>query len=87
VPNGGNYDGTVGSLGAIEVAQTLHEQGIVLRHPLEVVIFQNEEGGLIGSRAWIGKLPPEELDHVSHSGKTIREGFASSAAIRIGSTK
>jgi len=75
VPNGGNYDGTVGSLGAIEVAQTLHEQGIVLRHPLEVVIFQNEEGGLIGSRAWIGKLPPEELDHVSHSGKTIREGI------------
>lgn len=75
VPNGGNYDGTVGSLGAIEVAQTLYEQGIALRHPLEVVIFQNEEGGLIGSRAWIGELPPEELDHVSHSGKTIREGI------------
>ncbi len=75
VPNGGNYDGTVGSLSAIEVAQTLREQGIALRHPLEVVIFQNEEGGLIGSRAWIGELPPEELDHVSHSGKTIREGI------------
>ncbi len=75
VPDGGNYDGTVGSLGAIEVAQTLHEQGLTLRHPLEVVIFQNEEGGLIGSRAWIGELPPEELDHVSHSGKTIREGI------------
>ncbi len=75
VPNGGNYDGTVGSLSAIEVAQTLHEQGIALRHPLEVVIFQNEEGGLIGSRAWIGELSPEELDHLSHSGKTIREGI------------
>lgn len=75
VPNGGNYDGTVGSLGAIEVAQTLHEQGVMLQHPLEVVIFQNEEGGLIGSRAWIGALPAEELEHISHSGKSIREGI------------
>ena len=51
VPDGGNYDGDVGSLGAIEVAQTLAEINITLRHPLEVLIFQNEEGGLIGSSA------------------------------------
>jgi N-carbamoyl-L-amino-acid hydrolase len=50
VPEGGNYDGVVGSMGAIEVAQTLTENNITTRHPLEVVIFQNEEGGLIGSR-------------------------------------
>src|SRR5688500_2160641 len=50
VPEGGNYDGVVGSMGAIEVAQTLAENGVNLQHPLEVVIFQNEEGGLIGSR-------------------------------------
>jgi N-carbamoyl-L-amino-acid hydrolase len=37
-------------MGAIEVAQTLTENNITTRHPLEVVIFQNEEGGLIGSR-------------------------------------
>src|SRR5437870_4750792 len=51
VPEGGNYDGDVGSLGAIEVAQTLAEKNIVTQHPLEVVIFQNEEGGLIGCRS------------------------------------
>src|SRR5207237_7343453 len=56
VPEGGNYDGDVGSLGAIEVAQTLAEKNIVTQHPLEVVIFQNEEGGLIGSRAMDGEL-------------------------------
>src|ERR1041385_7302406 len=39
VPEGGNYDGDVGSLGAIEVAQTLAENNISTRHPLEVVIF------------------------------------------------
>jgi len=76
VPEGGNYDGDVGSLGAIEVAQTLAENRIVTRHPLEVVIFQNEEGGLIGSRAMIGELTERELGLVSRSGKTIREGIA-----------
>jgi len=75
VPEGGNYDGVVGSLGAIEVAQTLAENNIRLRHPLEVVIFQNEEGGLIGSRAMDGELTERELDLVSRSGKTIREGI------------
>ncbi|HEY6229784.1 MAG TPA: M20/M25/M40 family metallo-hydrolase, partial [Pyrinomonadaceae bacterium] len=65
VPEGGNYDGDVGSLGAIEVAQTLAENNIYTEHPLEVVIFQNEEGGLIGSEAMIGVLGEKELDHVS----------------------
>ena len=75
VPEGGNYDGVVGSLGAIEVAQTLAENKLTTRHPLEVVIFQNEEGGLIGSRAMDGELTERELDLVSRSGKTIREGI------------
>jgi N-carbamoyl-L-amino-acid hydrolase len=75
VPEGGNYDGNVGSLGAIEVAQILDENRISTRHPLEVIIFQNEEGGLIGSRAIDGELTEKELDLVSRSGKTIREGI------------
>ena len=75
VPEGGNYDGVVGSMGAIEVAQTLAENNVTTRHPLEVVIFQNEEGGLIGSRAMDGELTEKELDLVSRSGKTIREGI------------
>src|SRR5687768_378578 len=75
VPEGGNYDGVVGSMGAIEVAQTLAENNLTTRHPLEVVIFQNEEGGLIGSRAMDGELTERELDLVSRSGKTIREGI------------
>src|SRR5204862_3090732 len=45
------------------------------RHPLEIVVFKNEEGGLIGSEAMIGVLTEKELDHVSSSGKTIREGI------------
>ncbi len=75
VPNGGNYDGPLGSLGAIEVAQTLAENKITTRHPLEVIVFQNEEGGKTGSRALIGEVTAKELDRVTHSGKTIREGI------------
>jgi beta-ureidopropionase / N-carbamoyl-L-amino-acid hydrolase len=75
VPEGGSYDGNVGSLAAIEVAQSLGEQGIMTRHPLEVVVWQNEEGGLYGSRAVSGQLTPEELQNVSRSGKTIADGI------------
>src|SRR5262249_7836609 len=56
VPEGGNYDGDVGSMAAIEVAQTLAEHSVVTRHPLEVVIWQNEEGGLYGSRLVSGQV-------------------------------
>jgi N-carbamoyl-L-amino-acid hydrolase len=76
VPEGGNYDGDVGSTAAIEVAQTLAEHGIVTRHPIEVVVWQNEEGGLYGSRAVSGQLTPAELKTVSNSGKTVEQGIA-----------
>jgi beta-ureidopropionase / N-carbamoyl-L-amino-acid hydrolase len=74
VPEGGNYDGDVGSLSAIEIAQVLNENKIALRHPLEVIIFQNEEGGTIGSQALGEGLDEKLLNLVSQSGKTIREG-------------
>jgi N-carbamoyl-L-amino-acid hydrolase len=76
VPEGGMYDGDVGSMGAIEVAQSLAEQKITMRHPLIVVIWQNEEGGLWGTHAATAPLTPAELATVSRSGKTIREGIA-----------
>jgi N-carbamoyl-L-amino-acid hydrolase len=75
VPGGGNYDGDVGVIGAIEVAQTLKEQGVRLKHPLEVVVFADEEGGTVGSFAMIGRLQADALDLMTHSGKTIRDGI------------
>jgi beta-ureidopropionase / N-carbamoyl-L-amino-acid hydrolase len=76
VPSGGNFDGQVGSMGAIEVARTLAASGTALRHPLEVCIWSNEEGGTIGSHAVASGLTAAELDRTSQSGKTIREGIA-----------
>ena len=75
VPDGGRFDGALGVMAAIEVARTLAERGAVLRHPLEVVDFQNEEGGLVGSRAMAGRLPHDELERQATSGRTIAEGI------------
>jgi len=76
VPQGGNYDGDVGALGAIEVAATLADQKIPTRHPMEFIIFANEEGGQTGARAMAGRLAATDLERVSNSGKTLREGIA-----------
>ncbi|MBS1854480.1 MAG: Zn-dependent hydrolase [Acidobacteria bacterium] len=66
VPSGGNFDGALGTLAAIEAVQTLHDSGIATRRPLEIVVWQNEEGyafnnGLEGSRAAAGEMDPHEL--------------------------
>jgi len=76
VPQGGIYDGALGVLGAIECVQTLKEKNIATQHPLEVIIFTDEEGGLIGSKALIGTLTEAALEVISHSGKTVKEGIA-----------
>lgn len=75
VPEGGNYDGIAGSLTAIEVIQTLNEKKIKTRHPLRVMIFQNEEGGHLGSRAITSGLTEHDLSLMSLSKKTIAEGI------------
>ncbi|WP_194975976.1 M20 family metallo-hydrolase [Aquiflexum lacus] len=75
VPNGGNYDGTLGSFTALEIIEVLNENKIITEHPLEVIIFQNEEGGLVGSRALTGNLKKEALLQKSASGLTLEEGI------------
>lgn len=89
VPDGGNFDGNVGSLAAIEVAQSLAEDRVTTRHPLEIVVWANEEGGLYGSRAVSGQLTAAELKNRAWSGKTIAEGmnFLGGNASRVDEVK
>jgi N-carbamoyl-L-amino-acid hydrolase len=75
VPDGGRYDGALGTLAALEVARIIAEHGIRLRRPLEVVNFQNEEGGIIGSKAVAGRLSASELALTATSGYTISDGI------------
>ena len=76
VPRAGVYDGVLGVMAAIECVQVLGENGIRTRHPLEVLVFANEEGGLTGSRALSGRLSSQALEESSRSGMSIREGIA-----------
>ena len=81
VPSGGRYDGILGVLAALEVAQSFSERGDRLRHTLEVVDFLAEEPsefGLscIGSRALAGTLSEEHLGFTRPDGMTLREGIA-----------
>lgn len=76
VPHGGNFDGDVGSLGAIEVIRALNENDVKTRHPLEVVVWSNEEGGrfysmLFGSSAAAGLLPVDMAGRKDEKGDAL----------------
>jgi N-carbamoyl-L-amino-acid hydrolase len=71
---GGNFDGDVGSLGAMEVVRTLNDHKVRTRHDVELIIWSNEEGGTVGSTAFAGRLPASALDNVYY-GMTLRDGL------------
>ncbi|HEU5323236.1 MAG TPA: Zn-dependent hydrolase, partial [Methylomirabilota bacterium] len=78
VPKGGNFDGDVGSMGALEVMLTLRDEGAVTRHPLEMVVWSNEEGvhygkGLFGSRAAARGPDAGELEQKDEQGVALSE--------------
>ncbi len=78
VPLGGKYDGALGVAGAIEVARVLQEAKHPLRHPLEILVFTNEEGarfhrGLMGSRAMAGLLENGDLTARDDEGRTLAD--------------
>ncbi len=63
--NGGRYDGVIGVLGALEVIETLNDQGVSTDRPLEVVAWSNEEGvrfqpDMLGSGVYTGVFDLEE---------------------------
>lgn len=81
VPNGGRFDGIVGVLTGLEIAETLAEAGIALRHPFEVIDFLAEEpspygASCVGSRAMAGALSAEMLAARGPDGSTLADGIA-----------
>ncbi|WP_288565599.1 M20 family metallo-hydrolase [uncultured Veillonella sp.] len=66
VPNGGNYDGVVGVLSAIEVIRSMTDDGYEYDHTIAVVSFMCEESGrfgdaTLGSKAMRGELTLQDL--------------------------
>jgi len=80
VYNGGAFDGALGVLAAIEVLQAMEEQGVSLTHPVEAVVFTDEEGarfnmGMLGSRAFTGALTAECIDKTDANNISVKEAM------------
>lgn len=80
VMGGGRFDGMLGVVAAIEVAQSLKEQGVTLRHPLWAVDFLAEEPSpygisCVGSRGAAGVLNASMLGRVGPDGATLADGI------------
>lgn len=80
VYDGGDFDGPLGVLAGVEVAQAMGERGVETDRPVEVVAFTDEEGarfsfGMIGSRALAGRLEPEDLRHEDENGVSVAEAM------------
>lgn len=73
VPSGGRYDGALGVLSALEAASALHDAGIRLRHPVEVINFVAEEVGVFGSRVVAGLVSPSRLRQIGWHGRLAVE--------------
>lgn len=81
VREAGRFDGVLGVAAAIECIAVLEAADILTRHPLEVVIFANEEGqnfgALCGSRAVVGDISSDDLRRSDASGRTLDEAIRS----------
>ncbi len=75
VPGGGNFDGDLGSLSAIEVLRTMKDRGVTTRHPLDIVVWSNEESGTVGSRITAGDIKPEDLERLYY-GVRMSDGLS-----------
>jgi N-carbamoyl-L-amino-acid hydrolase len=79
VPSGGKYDGVLGVLAGLEVVRALYENKVRLNHPLEVIVFTDEESTMIGSQAIAGTLlydqPERYITHTGHSIQTALESL------------
>lgn len=77
VKNGGKFDGLIGVLAALEVIRIVQEENLTLSHPIELIIFVEEEGSnfgvtMLGSKVLTGKYGLDDL-------KSIQNGEGNSA--------
>lgn len=84
VLDGGKFDGVYGCVAGLEVVEALLESGRKLDHPLEVIVFADEEGirfgnGMFGSRAFCqemtGEILLDERDIYGRTRAEVSEDF------------
>ena len=81
VPGGGQFDGTLGILSALEAVRRIREQGTVTERTIRLAAFKDEEGsrfgyGMVGSKSICGILDPEGLTSVDKDGISLEQAMA-----------
>lgn len=77
VKNGGNYDGILGVITAMEVLETMVDQKIPHKHPITAMIWTNEEGSL---------YPPAMMASGVVCGKFDKDTMLASKSVLDGKT-
>lgn len=77
---GGMFDGRLGVIGGIEAVQTMTEAGIQTRHPIEVLVYRDEEGTRFGTcyssaEKLTQNFDPDIMKFTDISGKTLMEAL------------
>ena len=76
VPTGGRYDGTLGVIAGLEVLRCLQESNHPLRHPLELVVFADEESTMVGCKGMTGRASADPAAYATSNGESIERNLA-----------
>lgn len=76
VPNGGHYDGAYGVLAGLEIVRSLRDENLTLNHPLDLIVFTDEERTMVGCKALSGNLGHDAEAYRSATGETIETCLA-----------
>lgn len=84
-PKGGRFDGIYGVLAGMEVLQRLAEENVTTYHPLELIVWMNEEGArftpaMMGSAVFTGTLAKQ----VAYENKDKQDISVYSELVRTG---
>jgi len=88
VVHGGQFDGVVGVVTALEAARIIVEDKIAHQLPIDVVIFAEEEGsrfgrGLLGSSIWTGQLETEQIESIKDDRGVSYQEAMSQAGLKL----
>jgi beta-ureidopropionase / N-carbamoyl-L-amino-acid hydrolase len=78
-PTGGKFDGVYGVIAGLEVIDSLNDLQVTTRHPIEVVVWCNEEGcrfpqPMMGSAVWAGRTPLQSAYALTDpAGRSVRQ--------------
>lgn len=75
VPSGGKFDGAFGVVAAIEIVRILNDHQHHLNHPLEVIVFTDEETTMIGCKAISGTASLNPKDYQTKVNLSIIEAL------------